>query len=487
LRLTRRSIVVGAASISLAATALVAPSVIAAPLQTAAQPAKIDAKLNAALAKGAADFWVRFGAKADLTAASQMTDWDARGQAVYDALTRVADASQAPVRKFLASQHATYETFWATNAILVTGGSAELATKLSGFTAVSKLVAPLQTELRKPILEPNVDAPGTVEWGLQNIKADKVWNKFKDQGKGIVVANIDTGVQYDHPALVKQYRGTKKKGKYNHNYNWYDGSQTGHTVPFDSGSHGTHTMGTMVGDDGGANQIGVAPKAKWIAAYGCCPSEAALVRSGQWMLAPTKINGSDPKPKKRPDIVNNSWGYTDPDGQETLFDDIIHDWDASGIFGMWSLMNMGPACNTDGAPGARPFAYAAGAYDINNQIASFSSRGPGLGSDIKPNLSAPGVNVRSSVPGGYGNMSGTSMASPHIAGSVALLWSAAPGLRGDIDKTHKLLDKSGTDVDATQCGGTKADNNVFGEGRLNALKLVKSAAALGLVADRSAH
>jgi subtilisin family serine protease len=485
--LTRRAVVTAAASISLAASALVAPSVIAAPTQSAAQPAKIDAKLSAALAKGTADFFVRFSAKADLTAASQMTDWDARGQAVYDALTRVADASQAPVRKYLDSQHATYETFWAANAILVTKGNADLASRLTTFTGVSKLAAPMAVELQQPKVEASIDAPGSIEWGIQNIKADQVWNQFGDRGKGIVVASIDTGVQYNHPALVKQYRGKKKHGKFNHNYNWYDGSQTGHTVPFDSQSHGTHTMGTMIGDDRGANQIGVAPRAKWIAAYGCCPSEAALVRSGQWMLAPTKINGSSPKPSKRPDIVNNSWGYTDPNGQETLFDSIITAWDAAGIFGQWSIGNMGSGCNTDGAPGARPAAYAAGAYDINNQIAGFSSRGPGLGSDIKPNISAPGVNVRSSVPGGYGNLSGTSMASPHVAGAIALLWSAAPSLRGDIPATHAALDKAGIDVDATQCGGTKADNNVFGEGRLDALSLVQSASAAGLVPDRFAH
>ena len=174
--------------------------------------------------------------------------------------------------------------------------------------------------------------------------------------------------------------------------------------------------------------------------------------------------------------MNNSWGYTSP-GQQTLFDAIIAAWDASGIFGQWSNGNIGPGCSTSGAPGSRPQSYSAGAYDINNTIASFSSRGPGLGSDIKPNISAPGVNVRSSVPGSsYGSLSGTSMAAPHVAGAIALLWSSDPGLNRNVAGTKAALDDSATDT-AGSCGGTTDDNNTFGEGRLDALALVSAAAA----------
>jgi subtilisin family serine protease len=235
-------------------------------------------------------------------------------------------------------------------------------------------------------------------------------------------------------------------------------------------------MGTMVGDDGGSNQIGVAPKARWITANGCCGSEQGLVESGQWMLAPTKLSGAKPKPKKRPHVVNNSWGYTSP-GQQTLFDAIIAAWDASGIFGQWSNGNIGPSCNTSGAPGSRPQSYSAGAYDINNVIASFSSRGPGQAGDVKPNISAPGVNVRSSIPtNGYGSISGTSMASPHVAGAIALLWSSSPAMNRNVAATKLALDDSATDT-AGACGGTTDDNNTYGEGRLNALELVEAAVA----------
>jgi subtilisin family serine protease len=341
---------------------------------------------------------------------------------------------------------------------------------------VSSVQAPAKTQLIEP--KDGIDVPQVdgVEWGIANINADDVW-ALGVKGKKVVVANIDTGVQYNHPALVKQYRGKKKKGMFNHNYNWKDTSGSAQ-APFDNNGHGTHTMGTMVGDDHGANQIGVAPKAKWIAANGCntC-SESDLIEAGQWILAPTKLDGTKPKTKKRPNIVNNSWGYQSP-GQQPLFDEIIADWDASGIFGTWSNGNIGPGCSSSGSPGSRPQSYSAGAYDVNNTIAGFSSRGPGSGADIKPNISAPGVNVRSSIPGsGYGSKSGTSMAAPHLAGAIALLWSAVPSLKGDIAGTKALLDDTATDKSDLQCGGTADDNNVYGEGRLDALTLIQDARA----------
>jgi N-acetylneuraminic acid mutarotase len=234
-------------------------------------------------------------------------------------------------------------------------------------------------------------------------------------------------------------------------------------------------MGTMAGDDGGANQVGVAPQARWIAANGCCPSDAALIASGQWLLEPTDLNGQNPDASKRPHIVNNSWGTIVP-SNDPFMEDVLQAWAASGIFGVWSNGNNGPGCATSGSPGSRILNYSVGAYDINNQIAGFSSRGPGQDGEIKPNISAPGVNVRSSVPtDGYAAFNGTSMAAPHTAGAVALLWSAAPSLVGDIAATRALLDDTAVDTEDLQCGGTAADNNVYGQGRLDALALLQAA------------
>ena len=111
--------------------------------------------------------------------------------------------------------------------------------------------------------------PASTEWGVDNVKAPQVWSQHNARGEGIVIANIDTGVQFDHPALVRQYRGTLSPGVYDHNYNWFDPAGVCPPgTPCDNNAHGTHTMGTMVGDDG-SNQVGVAPLAKWIAAKGC--------------------------------------------------------------------------------------------------------------------------------------------------------------------------------------------------------------------------
>ena len=122
-----------------------------------------------------------------------------------------------------------------------------------------------------------------------------MWTSYGTTGAGAVAANVDTGVQYNHPALVNQYRGNLGGGVFDHNYNWFNPAPNATcpdpNVPCDDDGHGSHTMGTEIGDDGGANQIGVAPGAKWIAAYGCCPDNEALLEAQQWMVAPTDLRG----------------------------------------------------------------------------------------------------------------------------------------------------------------------------------------------------
>jgi subtilisin family serine protease len=329
-----------------------------------------------------------------------------------------------------------------------------------------------------------------IEWGILNINADDVWNTYNDRGEGIVVANIDTGVQYNHPALRRQYRGLQSAGgptvRPNHNYNWWDPSHICHPEGFqacDNNGHGTHTMGTMVGDDGGSNQIGVAPRATWIAAKGCesgnC-SRSALLSSGQWVTAPTDLNGQNPRPDLRPHVVNNSWGFFG--GNDPFYLSTVQGWVAAGIFPAIAAGNEGPGCATLRSPGDYAESYTMGAHDINNNIAGFSSRGPSdFGGITKPNITAPGVNVRSSVPtNGYSNFSGTSMATPHVAGAIALLWApnGAPSLSRNIAATRAVLDQTAIDVSNLTCGGTSGNNNVWGEGRLDAFAAVTEARGL---------
>ncbi|MDQ7904919.1 S8 family serine peptidase [Phytohabitans sp. ZYX-F-186] len=425
-------------------------------------------------AKGESDLWVRFAPKADLGKASAIKDWNERGTAVATALQKTAEESQAKVRAELDAAGVKYQAFWATNAIKVSAAGQSMAQNLAARGEVEGLYPPMAYEVPKVTKGTDEKAVNAVEWGIANINADDVWTQYGVKGAGITIANIDTGVQFDHPALVNSYRGNNGDGTFDHNYNWFNAAGTCAAAPCDADGHGTHTMGTMAGLDG-ANQIGVAPEVKWIAANGCCPSDAALINSGQWMLQPRDLNGQNPDASKRPNVINNSWGSRLP-SNDPFMEDVTLAWEASGIFGSWSNGNSGSACQTSGSPGSRIANYSVGAYDVNNNIASFSGRGAGQDGEIKPNISAPGVNVRSSLPGNaYGSANGTSMASPHLAGTVALLWSAAPSLVGQITATRQLLNDTAVDKLDAQCGGTEDDNNVWGEGRLDALALLNAA------------
>lgn len=428
------------------------------------------------------DFWVSFEATADTSGAREIDDWAERGQDVVDRLKQTADEIQADTVAMLDASGVDYTSYWITNAIRIESGDYALAQALAARPMVERVFAPVAYEEPDPVqrhttalrLGPNAEA--TVEWGIKNIKADQVWNQYGVRGDGIVVANIDSGVQFDHPALVNAYRGyDAETGRFNHDYNWFDAAGTGSGYPTDNNGHGTHTMGTMVGDDGAANRVGVAPGVTWIAANGCCPRDQALVDSAQWMLAPTRVDGTGADPAMRPHIINNSWGTQSP-SNDPFMEDILTAWADSGIFGVWANGNEGErGCESSGSPGSRILNYSVGAYDSTNTIAEFSSRGPGQDGEIKPNISAPGVNVRSALPNSqYGASRGTSMAAPHAAGSIALLWSADPSLIGDIAATRQLLDDTAIDAADDQCGGTADDNNVYGEGRLDALALVEA-------------
>ncbi|MFD3873397.1 S8 family serine peptidase [Streptomyces sp. NPDC058623] len=447
------------------------------PVPSAAER-KIEPKLRTQLDESAkAVFWVYLDSAADLTAAGKQQTRAAKAETVLRLKKDHAARSQAEVVKALAGAKAEYTSYWIVNAVRVVG-SQKLAGTLAQRPEVSRIDADDKVTLPEPTEGHREKAlADAVEWNIDRIKAPQVWERTGVRGEGIVVANIDSGVDHTHPAVNNQYRGKNADGSYDHAYNWFDPAGVCDTAePCDNNDHGTHTMGTMVGDDGGANKIGVAPGAKWIAAKGCesnsC-SEASLLASGQWIVAPTDLNGQNPRPDLAPHVVNNSWGGS---GGDTWYQEIVNTWRAAGIFPAFSNGNAGPGCSTSGSPGDYASSYSSGAFDINNTIASFSSRGAGPGGIVKPNIAAPGVNVRSSVPGGaYEAFSGTSMASPHTAATVALLWSAAPALEGDVAQTESLLDGTAADTDNGQCGGSAADNNVFGEGRLDALAALNAA------------
>ncbi|MEV6250800.1 S8 family serine peptidase [Streptomyces sp. NPDC051742] len=459
-----------------------ATAVQAGSAQAVSADAKIDAAVRAAVGNSSgATFFVVLADRADLSRASGARGDKGRAKAAFATLRSHAGTSQKSLRAMLDRDKVGYESFWITNALKVTG-DAGLVEKLAARSDVARIVAEQTYAVDTDATSQAADATAvtadttaeSAEWGVKDIRADQVWSQYGTRGEGVVIANIDTGVQGNHPALKTNYRGWNGTSA-DDDYNFFDATgQCSGTSPCDDNGHGTHTMGTMAGGGG----IGVAPGARWIAAKGCearsC-SDSSLLAAGQWILAPTDSHGQNPRPEMAPDIVNNSWGG----GNTTFYADIVAAWRAAGIFETFSAGNDGDGvtCSTAKAPGTQAGSYGVGAYAATGAIASFSGFGPSLvDGSAKPNISAPGVDIRSAWPGsGYRLSSGTSMAAPHVAGAAALLWSAAPSLAGNLDATRAVLDGSARDVDDTHCGGTAAMNNVWGEGKLDVFAAVDAA------------
>ncbi|MEV5555175.1 S8 family serine peptidase [Nonomuraea wenchangensis] len=462
-----------AALAGLVAAALLSPQALFPQAAAAAEPGKIDAAVQAELEQdGKATFWVRMKGAADLSGARRAATKQAKAELVVESKTERAESAQRSLRKLLDARSADYTSYWIVNAVRVTADE-KLATEIAKLPEV-ETIAPVRTlSLPKPDKATAEARVNAVEWNIDRIGAPRVWSETGNRGEGIVVATIDSGAQFDHPELAASYRGKNPDGTVTHDYNWFDPARVCPTsAPCDNNGHGTHVMGTMVG----ANGIGVAPGARWIAAKGCelntC-TDASLLAAGQWILAPTDASGQNPRPDLAPDIVNNSWGG---DGYDPWYKETVEAWVAAGIFPAFANGNEGPACDTSGSPGQYVISYSAGGFDVNNAVYARSSKGEGEGGEIKPNIAAPAVNVRSSTPGGtYDSYTGTSMASPHVAATVALIWSASPALQGDVANTRPLLDSTAVDVADTSCGGTAADNNVWGEGRLDAYAAVNAA------------
>lgn len=461
----------------------------------------------AAAPEGRAEFFLLLTDQADLTPAYRIRDWNARGRWVVSTLQATAKASQPAVLKALSSpdlrKHVTsWRAFWIVNAVAVRGDRTAVQ-KLAQHPAVARIVPAVKLEA-PPFPQFPSDFPGNLEvsgelgkapavvgWNIRQIRADQVW-ALGYRGEGMVVANVDTGVEYTHPALIRQYRGNlsgSPAGPFEHDYHWFDpywGTSAPAALPASAtinpwpNSHGTHVMGTQVGDDGMGNQIGVAPGARWIASYGCCVDNASLLAALQWMLAPTRRDGSNPNPDLRPHALQNSWGGP---GGSLIFNQAGEALRAAGIFVSASAGNRGTdGCGSMGSPGDNPAFFSVGASTSISGLASFSSRGPNPFKGVGPDVIAPGEMVRSAIRGdSYAHWSGTSMAGPHVAGAVALLWNANPALIGQVEHTAELLRKTAEPVyvPGEVCGnvdsGSAHPNNSAGWGRLDVLRAVQVA------------
>ena len=360
---------------------------------------------------------------------------DARATAVVDALQRTADSTQPGVRGLLRAEEAAgrardIRSYWIFNGLAATVSRSTLE-RLAQRPDVESVTLDEEIALPETTSEPRLPT-----WGLEKVAAPRTWGEYGYTGKGVVVGVMDSGVDGGHPALASRWRGRTGDTS----SSWYAATGENYAEPGDGHGHGTHVTGTIVGGAPG-DIVGVAPDAQWIAAKifrDSGSTSSSIIHDGfQWMLAP----GGDPT--KAPDVVNNSWGSSDSLSTEFLED--VRAWVAAGIFPAFANGNDGPGTGTVGSPGSFPESFGVGATDINDQIASFSSRGPVVWEGVryvKPQLSAPGAQIYSSWPrqlgeGDYNTISGTSMATPHLTGVVALLLSAQPDLT--VDATREVL------------------------------------------------
>lgn len=397
-----------------------------------------------------------------------------------------ADSTQVGLKKYLEQEKKKgnvkdYNSYYIVNGMAVTA-TEKVMNDIAAMPEVESIkpntITPL-FEIAKSQKSSSTAASNNIEWNLEKIGVPAVWNMGID-GTGIVVANIDTGVEWDHPALKTKYRGYNPQDPNNptHEFNWFDATASHSPTPVAYHAHGTHTMGTMVGSEpNGTNKIGVAPGAKWIAVAGLTAdggSDADLISAGEWILAP-KGNDGTPHSEKAPKVVNNSWG-----GSPTVDDwyrQVVRNWISAGIFPEFSAGNV--TKNNPGGPGSvanpanYPESFATGATDINNNLGSFSLRGPSqYGGILKPEISAPGVNIRSCVPGKTyeGGWDGTSMAGPHTCGLVALLLQANSSLT--VAQLEDIIKSTATPrTDSTY---PTTPNNGYGYGVINAFDAVSS-------------
>ncbi|WP_342542411.1 S8 family serine peptidase [Paenisporosarcina sp. FSL H8-0542] len=403
--------------------------------------------------------------------------------AVVSELKMTSLESQQNVKQYLdmqvkAGNAKDITSYYIVNGMAVTA-TKEVAEKVATFAEVEKIL-PNETRELYTTKTKNAVTPesgiANVEWNVNRVNAPKVWDMGID-GSGTVVASIDTGVQWDHPALKEKYRGyNAATGEVNHDFNWFDAT-AGQSAPYDDQGHGTHVTGTMVGGEpNGSNQIGVAPGAKWIAVKAFSAdggSDSDLLAAAQWILAPTDSNGNT-RVDLAPDVVNNSWGGGA--GLDEWYRDVVKNWRAAQIFpgfaaGNTTIYNPGGPGSV-ASPGNYPESFATGATDIDNKVGGFSLRGPSPYSEIKPDVSAPGANIRSAVPGsGYeGGWNGTSMASPAVSAIAAMLRQVNANVTVD-EMEQILLD---TAVPLTDIEYPQTPNNGYGYGLVDAYMSVSA-------------
>ncbi|PKK89472.1 MAG: hypothetical protein CVV64_13730 [Candidatus Wallbacteria bacterium HGW-Wallbacteria-1] len=385
-----------------------------------------------------------------------------------------ARLSQTDIRSFLATRGRrkgdSILNIWAANSLILTLDRQTLAA-LAEREDVESIEAESHISL-PPDRKGSAQGPrGNVEWSVALVNADKTWNELGITGKGVTLGIIDTGIFADHPDL---------KGKVTLFRDFSKNAEGEAVAPYDDQGHGTHCAGTICGGSESGTAIGVAPDARLVVGKSFTSSgsssDGALMGAMQWMLDPDGKADTDDAPP----LVSNSWGSSEQTSR--TYWKIIEAWRAAGIFPLFAAGNSGPGAKTVGTPGGYPHSFAIGATNNRDGIASFSSRGPIVwdGEElVKPNVSAPGENIRSAGHrGGYTTKSGTSMATPNVAGVIALLLSAEPSL--SIDDIWRTLEETTDDL------GDRGRDNIFGTGRVDAFRAAQRVLLGGKVTGKVA-
>ena len=399
-------------------------------------------------------------------------DRDDRLEEVHRLLRDTAESTQSSLRAELDDAGLSWRPFYLVNAIEVDADLWHRAWLSERDDVAAVLLSPQNRPV--PVPEPAVVGDVEVSSGPQpnidRVGAPAAWGAGYD-GSGITIGIADSGVDRDHPAFADRFRGGGDS--------WADPVR-GTTEPQDSHGHGTHALGLALGADG----IGVAPGADWMACSNLprnSGNPGDYVACLEFMLAPY-APGEDPftdgDPSRAPHIVTNSWGCPPMEGCDSdVLGPAVSALASAGVFVVVAAGNTGPVCGSAATPPANyRDAFSVGAVDGDNVVTSFSSRGPVPGGSAKPDLVAPGLEkgalgVVSSVPGGgFTRMAGTSMAAPHVAGAVAVLWQAYPQLVGEVEATADLLRETAAPV--TEAAGSALDAcgspaNTVGAGALD--------------------
>jgi subtilisin family serine protease len=401
------------------------------------------------------------------TPASQQAARAAQGatqaERVIRSLQSQAEAAQQGIQQFLQDNRNSGKIVKEQHFWLINGFSLQATAEVIQALAARPDVIRVFTE--ETFQAPAVNQSVAAGWdNLGKINAPALW-AMGYRGQGMVVASMDTGVDYTHPELAAQWRGGTNS--------WFD-PYGNHPNPADlpstcaSRGHGTATMGVMVG-----KTVGVAPDAQWIAVKvfddNCSATTTGIILGFQWLLDPD----GNPSTPDAPQVVNSSWGGsnpgcgpTDPTGKY-VFQPALQNLRAAGILPVFSAGNSGAqGSDTSTYPGNYLEAFPVGATDSLDTVAPFSSRGPNncIAPPLTyPELSAPGVSIYTTGVGNtYTTLNGTSFAAPHVAGGLALLLSAFPtGL--SVQQQENALVSSALDL------GPVGPDDSYGYGRLDVL------------------